>query len=166
MAHISTRYPRGNCYPSRNTTALRHNNWPEPYQGLPMLTPPAVTALQGRDPHHIIPGYQRDNHGLHIREYCSPRADHIVATRPPVFQQHLYRAFTKGDDKLAHGTIQELIQFIRHLSRTQSGGGHRFQKRHTSASPTTTTRLNHNGTLEGFDRTQIRVSGSHTRTRV
>ena len=58
VARISTRYPRGNSYPFRNTTALWHKNGPEPYQGA-RLTPPAVTSLQGRDPYNNIPDVKK-----------------------------------------------------------------------------------------------------------
>ncbi len=94
LAHISTRYPRENSYPSRNTTALRHTNGPEPYQG-PRLTPPALNTLQGRDPHHTLPGCQRGNHGLQTRGHGCPRADHIISTGLSILSQQLSSASTQ-----------------------------------------------------------------------
>ena len=56
-----------------------------------------MTTLQGRDPHHILPGCQRGNNGLHTwAGHGFPRADHILAASPPMLPQHLYRAQKEG----------------------------------------------------------------------
>ena len=165
VARISTRYPRGNSYPFRNTTALWHKNGPEPYQG-PRLTSPAETTLQGRDPHHTIPGCQRGNHGLHTRGHGCPRADHIIAASPPMLPQHISREHKEGRQISTCNNTISLAPHPPFVKIPVGGGGHRFQKGHISASPTIPTRLHHNGTLEGLERTQMRVRGSHTHTRV
>ena len=79
--------------------------------------------------------------------------------------QHLFRAHKEGRQI---STCNDTISRAPHppFVKDPVGGGHRFQKGHISASPTTTTRLRHNGTLEDLERTQMRVRGSHTHTRV
>ena len=72
-----------------------HKNGLEPYQGQ-RLIPPAWTTLQGRDPHHTLPGCQRGNNGLHARGHGCPVTDHIIATSPLILPQHLYRANQEG----------------------------------------------------------------------
>ncbi len=53
------------------------------------------STRKGPSPQH--PGCQRGNNWLHTREgHGFPRADHIIATNPPVLLQHLYRAQKEG----------------------------------------------------------------------
>ena len=111
-----------------------HKNGVEPYQGQ-RLTPPAWTTLQGRDPHHTLPGCQRGNHGLHTRGHGCPRADHIIATSPPILAQHISRAH-RGGRQIS--TCNDTISRAPHppfVKDPVGRGGHRFQKGHISAPP-------------------------------
>ena len=96
-----------------------------------------MTNLQGRDPHHTLPGCQRGNHGLHTRGHGCLRADHIIATRPPMLPQHHSRTHKEGRQII---TCNDTVTRAPHppFVKDPVGGGHRFQKGHISASPTTT----------------------------
>jgi hypothetical protein len=149
--------------PPRNTTTLRHKNSPEPHQD-PRLTPLAGTTLQGRDPHNTITACQRGNNRLHSRGRGCRMVDHIIATSPTMLSRGLSCAHKEGrQTSTCHDTIARFPYppFVK-----DPVGGHRFHMWHIHASPTTTSRLRHNGTLEGIEQTHIRVWGSQTHFRV